>query len=343
MLRQNVFKGISQLEAALERRNSSLAISPHPIFAADILALSTAALPVSVETKRSTKLELPLAYGWIESAVIEPGFNVYATRYDSYDAYNIVKDVDLGFNLALNLGDDISADYPGRLAYLPTGNVNVASFDEPVPIKLHRGERKRQIRCGFSLRPEWINAGMFERFDETGIVGKAIAQRGISEPAAASPAFLAVADRLFAAINFEGPLAGLRREAAALAFFAEAFTHLENARQPRSASRIEVGRINRVKDMLDSLAPGTEVRLVELAAHHGMSVRSLCRHFRQTFGMTILGYVAERRMENARIALAAGGVTIHQAAYIAGFAHDSNFSSAFRRRYGYSPVNGRRR
>lgn len=320
-----------------------MAISPYPIFAADILALSTAAVPVSVELKSSTKFDRPLAHGWIETAVIEQGFNVYATRYDSYDAYNIIKDVDLGFNLALNLGDDISADYPGRLAYLPTGNVNVASFDEAVPIRLHRGERKRQIRCGFSLRPEWINAGMFERFDEAGIVGKAIAQRGISEAAVASPALLAVADRLFSALNFDGPLAGLRREAAALAFFAEAFTHLENARQSRPASRIEVGRINRVKEMLDNLAPGAEVRLVELAAHHGMSVRSLCRHFRQTFGTTVLAYIAERRNQDARIALAAGGVTINQAAYIAGFAHDSNFSSAFRRRYGYSPVNGRRR
>ncbi len=275
--------------------------------------------------------------------MIEPGFTVYATRYDSYDTYNISKAVDLGFNFALNLGDEISADYPNRLAYLPSGNINFASFDEPVPIRLHRGERKRQIRCGFSLRPEWIGAGMFERFDESGIVGKGLAQRGISEAAVASPALLAVADRLYSALNFDGPLAGLRREAAALAFFAEAFTSLETARQPRPASRIEVERIKRVKEMLDTLPPGADVRLVELAAHHGMSVRSLCRHFRQTFGKTILGYVAEQRMENARIGLAADGLTIEQAAYIAGFAHASNFSSAFRRRFGYSPINGRRR
>ena len=128
-----------------------------------------------------------------------------------------------------------------------------------------------------------------------------------------------------------------------LAFFAEAFANMEDVRQPRSASRIEIKRIERVKEMLDSLPPGADVRLVGLAAHHGMSVRSLSRHFRQAFGMTILAYVAERRMENARIALAAGGLSIDQAAYIAGFAHASNFSSAFRKRYGYSPINGRHR
>lgn len=330
-------------ELRLEFRKTFLAIASHPIFAADIIALSTAASPVSVETKKSTKLERPLAHGWIESATIEPGFDVFATRYDSYDAYSIVKGIELGYHFALNLGDELSADYPRRVAYLPSGNFNTASFDEPVPIKVHRGERRRQIRCGFWLRPEWINSGMFERFDDTGIVGNALSQYGISEAAVASPALLSLADRLYAAFNFDGPLAGLRREAAGLAFFAEAFTNLDNIRRPRPASRIEIGRIERVKEMLDSLPVGADVKLVELAAHHGMSVRSLCRHFRQTFGTTILGYVAERRMENARIALAAGGLTIDQAAYIAGFAHASNFSSAFRRRYGYSPVNGRRR
>jgi AraC-like DNA-binding protein len=86
-----------------------------------------------------------------------------------------------------------------------------------------------------------------------------------------------------------------------------------------------------------SLAPDVEVRLVELAASHGMSVRSLCRHFRKTFGTTVLAYVSEKRMENARVTLEQKGFTIDQAAYIAGFAHTSNFSSAFQRRYGYRP------
>ena len=183
---------------------------------------------------------------------------------------------------------------------------------------------------------------MFERFEDTGIIGRTLARRGLSDSIAAAPVLLSAATRLFAAFNIDGPLAGLRREAAGLAFFAEAFANAEEVRL-RPASRVETNRIRRVKEMLDSLPPDVDLRLVELAAHHDMSVRSLCRHFRLTFGMTLPGYIAERRMENARAALEREGSTIDQAAYLAGFAHTANFSLAFRRRYGYPPSKARRK
>lgn len=320
-----------------------MAIAPYPIYAADITALSTPGAPVTVETSKSTKLDHPIAHGWLDSIEVEPGFTVGAARYDSYECYKINGNQDPGFGVGLNLGDGIRTDTPKRTLYVPTGNFHSQGVDEPAPARVHRGERKRQIRCGLFLRPEWIRAGSFERFDDTGIIARTAAQRSVFTTAAAPPALLSVAGRLFAAFDFDGPLARLRREAAALAFFAEVIATAEDMRQPRYASRIEVGRIKRVKEMLDSYPPEVEVRLVELAAHHGMSVRSLCRHFRQTFGQTVLRYVAKRRMEAARIALEGDSLTTDQAAYIAGFAHASNFTSAFRRRYGYSPITGRRR
>jgi AraC-like DNA-binding protein len=147
---------------------------------------------------------------------------------------------------------------------------------------------------------------------------------------------LAAAHRLFAAFDLEGPLAGLRREAAASAFLAEAFSGPQALQQSRSVSRSDAGRIMRVKDMLDSLAPDVDLRLADLAQCHGMSIRSMTRHFRLMFGTTIFAYVAARRMEKASVALE-DGLSIDQAAYIAGFAHTTNFSSAFRNRYGHPP------
>jgi AraC-like DNA-binding protein len=88
--------------------------------------------------------------------------------------------------------------------------------------------------------------------------------------------------------------------------------------------------------MLDSLAPAEGLRLDDLAGQHGMSIRSMTRHFRLTFGTTIIEYVAARRMEKASAALE-DGLSIDQAAYIAGFGHTTNFSAAFRRRYGHPP------
>lgn len=77
------------------------------------------------------------------------------------------------------------------------------------------------------------------------------------------------------------------------------------------------------------------MKLTDLAAIHGMSVRSLSRHFKQMFGSTVLGYVSGRRINSARAALERDEFTLDQAAYVAGFDHTANFSTAFRKRYGY--------
>lgn len=318
----------------------AMPISPQPIYASDITSLSTPGSPVTVATAKATNLERPLAHGWIDEAVIQPGFEVFAASYDSHAAYSINTTAEAGFFFGLNLGDVDSADVPKQGLHLPSGTFGTMSLDEPLAIRLHRGERKHQRRCGITLRPEWIASGMFERFEDSGIIARTVTRRGISEASAASTGLLSAAARLFAAFESGGPLATLRREAAALGFLAEAFTGADESRQNRPAARIEVARIRRVKDMLDSLAPDVEISLVALAAAHGMSVRSLCRHFRMTFGTTVFAYVAQRRMDRARTALERDGFTVDQAAYIAGFAHSSNFSSAFQRRYGYRPGKG---
>lgn len=314
-----------------------MAIVPYSISANDITVLSRPDAPVSVEIRGSIKPDRPLAHGWLTTAEIEPGFHVFAARYDCHESYAIDQASPVGLVLNLNLGDTTGAVTPKQQYHIPNSSFTTLLFNEPEPVKLLRDRLKRQERCGVSLSPDWIQSGAFTRFDDTGLLARKLAQRRIVEVGAASPALLAAGFRLFEACNFAGPLAGLRREAAALAFFAEAITNSEDRGPSRPASRIELMRVERVRDMLNHLSPDMDLRLAELADHHGMSVRTLCRHFRLAFGTTVLGYVTERRMENARIALQSGGATIDQAAHIAGFAHTSNFSAAFRRRYGQPP------
>lgn len=317
-------------------------VSVKPIFAREINELSSPGRPFSVETKKGVRLDRPLGHGWLEEHVIEPGFWVNPARYESYQAYNIHSILTPRFRLTLNFGAGMSARLPREEYFLPSGNFGVHSFDEPLTLMDRRGEQKSQERCSFSVTPEWIAAGNFEQFDETGVMGRTIARHGAFVFGPASPSLLSAASRLFAAFEFEGALAGLHREAASLAFFAESFASLQDTRPNRSVSRLEVGRIMRVKEMLDNLSPDVDVRLVELAAHHGMSVRSLCRHFRVTFGTTVAKYIASNRMERARVGLERNHFSIDHAAFTAGFAHTSNFTAAFRRRYGYLPGTARR-
>lgn len=313
-----------------------MTIPSYPMFAHDFTANSTPDAPVSVETRRSISPDRPLAFGWVRGEEVQPGFSVFVARYESLETYNVCNAIPAGFGLSLNLGDLQRAGFADRELYLPSGTVGTISSDEPVPVTAHRAARKQQMRCGFALDIEWIRSGMFERFDASRFMAERLVRLGPPESGEASPAMLMAASRLFEAFNFDGPLAGLQRETAALCLLAEAFADRDEMRSSRSASRSEAGRIMRVKEMLDCLSPAEELRLADLAGHHGMSIRSMTRHFRLVFGTTILEYVAARRMEKASAALE-DGLSIDQAAFLAGFGHTTNFSAAFRRRYGHPP------
>ncbi|UTF60083.1 helix-turn-helix transcriptional regulator [Gilvimarinus sp. DA14] len=78
--------------------------------------------------------------------------------------------------------------------------------------------------------------------------------------------------------------------------------------------------------------------LAGIACSLGMSVSTLQRRFKQLCGVTVMEYVRSQRLERARRALLLKGMSLQQAAYLAGYDHPSNFVSAFKRAYGTTPA-----
>lgn len=68
-----------------------------------------------------------------------------------------------------------------------------------------------------------------------------------------------------------------------------------------------------------------------------MSPRRLNAGFRETFGQSIFQLLIQARMECARSAFVAGGMSVKEVAYATGYSHVSNFSAAFRARFGVPP------
>ncbi len=80
-----------------------------------------------------------------------------------------------------------------------------------------------------------------------------------------------------------------------------------------------------------------ELTLSHISRAVGMAVNSMQRIFKAAYDMTVMDYIRERRLEIAKTAMVQDGVTIAQAAYMAGYNSPANFSTAFKRVYGMSP------
>ncbi|AFZ33341.1 transcriptional regulator, AraC family (plasmid) [Gloeocapsa sp. PCC 7428] len=95
-------------------------------------------------------------------------------------------------------------------------------------------------------------------------------------------------------------------------------------------------RIYHAKDiMLADLENPPSV--LELAQQVGVSVCTLQRRFQELFGMTVFGYLTDRRMELAEQLLRQGGCTVTEIAAIVGYSNPSYFAAAFKRKFGITP------
>lgn len=107
----------------------------------------------------------------------------------------------------------------------------------------------------------------------------------------------------------------------------------EAARKPLVMS---ARQSERVRDyILANLSKNLTIETI--ARETGASASSVQRHFKQRFGMTVFDFIRRKRLDAARDALEREGVTVVQAAWIAGYLSPSSFITAFKKTYGAPP------
>ncbi len=77
--------------------------------------------------------------------------------------------------------------------------------------------------------------------------------------------------------------------------------------------------------------------LTSLARAVAVSSSSLKAKFPMVFGTTVVAFLRDLRLDIARSALQHGRWSIAEAAYAVGYNYPSNFSTAFKRKFGHSP------
>jgi len=107
---------------------------------------------------------------------------------------------------------------------------------------------------------------------------------------------------------------------------------------PGEASRVRMARDRLLADLRDP--PDLDT----LAREVGLTAKRLNRGFRSLYGTTVFTYLRDARLDAARAALEAGSpLSLKQLAWELGYGQVSNFVTAFRRRFGTTPGNHRRR
>lgn len=188
-----------------------------------------------------------------------------------------------------------------------------------------------------------------------GMDGYAVCRRLREDPRTASVPVIFLSANTTLAHKLEGFAAGgadyIGKPFSAEEVLARIFVHLEFKRRldrieavaadeaVRDIAAEQAGANDPVAEAIAHLqqAQGEWPVLAELARRVGTNEKKLTELFRRRFGMTVFEYLGDLRLETARRQLEGSAMQIQLIAARAGFGNASDFSRAFRRRYGIAP------
>ena len=135
-------------------------------------------------------------------------------------------------------------------------------------------------------------------------------------------------------------------ESRGLEIFGEALRSVMTPpRIDQNCKAVSVDVSDKAQDIRDHILQHitTGLNLRDLAATMNMSIARLQRIFKTAYGTTVMDFMRETRLQAARDAMDKDGLTIGQAAFLAGYSSPANFSTAFKRVFGISPSEARER
>jgi AraC-like DNA-binding protein len=280
----------------------------------------------------------PVLEGSFSLARLREGLFMHCTSIvHLYDMTTRCPTVEPGVKVVLKLEGDAQVSFGGTplkldagqgLCATPCGAVVTLSRPEDFARRCRAGTRERIVVI--TLTAEWLVASGLDphRF------GPHLAIRDWQP----SPRAIGIAEQLLRPGVFDGPTLSLFQESRALELIAEAFAHIHTgvAPSPPGLHPGEYRRIYRLQRLLDSGA-ADRLDMAAIAQEMGCNANTLQLQFRLAFGQTIFDYLRESRLQRAARALQTQGVNVAQAAEIAGYSSQANFSTAFRRRFGAPP------
>jgi len=200
-----------------------------------------------------------------------------------------------------------------------------------------RGARTRKVNI--QIQPQWLKDCGIDRKDKAKPVGCFLKQHRAYKSWKPSARTVALAEQILNPPILQPIVKDLYLESRAIELAAEALQALSGDLQcpaMAGAATGDVGRAQAIRTYLEDHL-GENLTLPAIAGEAGMGVSTLQRLFKDVYGKTVVEFVRQRKLENAREAIEKKGLTVSEAAYLAGYNNPANFATAFKREFGLSP------
>lgn len=226
---------------------------------------------------------------------------------------------------------DLSA---GRRQAAACGMMVGTTRQETFERRWQRGKHERKV--SLFLSSEWLHRqGLADAGTDPGV--RSFLDRNLAlQPWQPSPRAVALAEQLMQLTAGPAPLGRLLINSRAVELAHEALGSLTDHAGNAGLRPCQHERLARLRDFLASDA-ALELSLDEIARWAGLSASALQRHFRAAYGTSIVEFRRDARLQKARIGLEQRGLSVSQAAHVAGYNSAANFATAFKRRFGLSP------
>ena len=290
-----------------------------------------------------TAAQLPqqLGSGWMRHLELQRGFEVAVFEYRFWEREHFEIAIDEpGFNFACILNGDLPWEFlDGRCQSSGNGATLWAGL----------GTERFRTRACQPVRFVTVTASAEFLRGKTQTCGAAMSgfvESFLRRPETRSNIFRrsVAATTMYAAQRLlslapSDPLDRLRIESIALTILCDRLEALSpKALRPAfpSVRRTGLEKLHEVGRILAE-SPERSPSLGELARLVGMNECSLKSGFRQTFGVTVYGFLREQRMLLADELLMDGGLQVAQVAERVGYESPSRFAVSYRKRFGISP------
>lgn len=276
-----------------------------------------------------------LLQGRIALFQIRPGFYLYSADWIHLQDLTCQALLPPGIRILLRLQGCAKLTLDGVRLLPDAAGCTGAVCALTAPASLVRQARAQTCErmLGLVLTPAWLEeVGLLRAGSQTDW-----AWHPACRPWQPSARTAALANQLLRYSGEPCPLQQLQIESKALELVTEALDFLDLDQAGTSGLRPdEFRRVSRLKAFLDS-GKADQLDLPSIAQHAGCNANTLQQWFRHAYGQTVFDYLRESRLRRAARLLEQDGISVAQAAEVAGYTSQGNFSTAFRRCFGICP------